>query len=710
MKKSLFKPRITIILLLSFFALFAGMGYMRYVEYRNIKKTSKTLDKLTGTFEQRQYLFARLVESFVTGRGDLETILYHPDGVEVEDARKKIVNDTAIIKQSLRAYKNEISDQTEQQLYDSLLTVYKKIIVDADHALGLMKRGQIALARQYDAQVIQPLYNRLQQLNFRLSDYVKERDFQKGDALISDLTHMIAFSKNMTYIIVGLLIILGILIMNAVQVIIRKRNLLAESEKKYRDFIEQTHELISRTDMRGKIIFINNKLKELLGYTDEELADLTVYDVVESDFLSNMREDFKHPEKIKSKTHVTGILLGKGGRKIHIEGDVIWEYKKNRFDGATAFINDVTEKHLLHNVLEESEKRFRRLFNMAPIPMFTVDPVTMKFLLVNKAALKFYGYTADEISKKTIMDIRPKDDIARTASAIALVIEENWNYNDYHTHLKKDGTRADVEVFSSRIEIGDRPFLLVSAVDITERKQTENKITQAIIKTQEQERYEIGSELHDNVCQILASAKMSMGLLKSSLPPEKEVIYKKSLESIELATDEIRNLSHRLAPVFFENGSLRDSLDRLISTFNLGNAYNVSYYFDDDLEEKNLSIELQLNLYRILQEQLRNIVKYSKATDVKLEVALDRESLRILITDNGVGFDPDLTTGGIGIANMKRRAGFFNGKVNINSAPGNGCEVLVTLPLEEDLQKEAVKEEHQNKKIQAPPTHFHKSS
>lgn len=681
MKKFLLKTSAIPILIISFFTLAAGLGYMRYVEYRDIKKTSKTLDKLTGRFEARQYLFARLVESFVEGRSDLATVIYHPNSDEATEAGKKMKLDAKKIKQILIEYKSGISDDTEQELYDSLLTVYRTIVSDADHALILFSQGKKAEAREFDARQIQPLYSKLQQINFRLSDYVKERDFQYGDALINGFTKVIESGKNMTYVMAALLILLGFFIFNAVQLIMRKKNELVDSEKQYRDFIEQTHELIARTDVQGRVIFANKKLKELLGYTDEELSELTVYDIVVSDFLDNLKEDFKNQEKLKSKTHVTGALIAKNKQRIDIEGNVIWEYKNGRFYGATSFINDVTERNRLHNIMEESERRFRKLFDLAPIPMFTVVPATMKFLLVNKAALRFYGYTEEEFLSKNLMEIRPKKDIPRTASAIAMIVEENWNYNGIHKHIKKDGSMADVEIFATRIEIGEKPSVMTTVIDITERRQSENKVTQAIIKTQEQERYEIGSELHDNVCQILAAAKMSMSMLKPALPTRSEKTYNLIIESIMQATNEIRNISHRLAPVFFKDGSLKDSIERLIATFNLENKYEVSFYYDEAVEENALSIELQLNLYRILQEQLRNIVKYSQASKIKLDIAIQNENLHMFISDNGVGFELDKTTDGIGFSNMKRRVEFFSGKMSVFSSPGNGCEVLVKVPI-----------------------------
>src|SRR5690606_22650530 len=98
------------------------------------------------------------------------------------------------------------------------------------------------------------------------------------------------------------------------------------------------------------------------------------------------------------------------------------------------------------------------------------------------------------------------------------------------------------EVYGSKIVLNDKPLIMSSITDITEKKLNENKINQAILKTQEDERYEIGGELHDNICQILAAAKMSLGQMKDNLTPEIAQAYQQTMDSIILATDETRNL------------------------------------------------------------------------------------------------------------------------------------------------------------------------
>src|SRR5690606_30592454 len=133
----------------------------------------------------------------------------------------------------------------------------------------------------------------------------------------------------------------------------------------------------------------------------------------------------------------------------------------------------------------------------------------------------------------------------------------------------------------------------------TEKKQFENKLTKAIINTQEEERFDIGSELHENVCQILAATKMSLGIVKYELDGEKKELVQQSMQYVDMAIKEIRYISHRLAPAFYENINLEESFDALIKMFNPKAIYDVEYHFDKRVEEINLNKELQLNLYRI---------------------------------------------------------------------------------------------------------------
>ena len=165
------------------------------------------------------------------------------------------------------------------------------------------------------------------------------------------------------------------------------------------------------------------------------------------------------------------------------------------------------------------------------------------------------------------------------------------------------------------------------------------------------------------------------------IDPSKLDLLDQCKEHIGMALAEIRNLSHRLAPAFFDESTLEEAFERLFADFNMEKHTDISLHYEKSINELFISRDVQLNLYRILQEQLRNIQKYAKATLIAVDVLIHNNKLRMQVTDDGIGFDPKLVKQGIGLANMKRRAALFGGNFNLESSPGNGCTIIVDMPL-----------------------------
>jgi signal transduction histidine kinase len=256
-------------------------------------------------------------------------------------------------------------------------------------------------------------------------------------------------------------------------------------------------------------------------------------------------------------------------------------------------------------------------------------------------------------------------------------------------HYTKAKKLLDVEIQSNFIVFNERKFRLVIITDVTEKNRMEQEITRAIIKTQENERYEIGAELHDNICQILASTHISLGVLAKSVNPCGMELFQQCKDYINLATQEIRNLSHRLAPAFFNDSTLEEAFGILLNNANIEKKYNVTLYFDEAINLLNINRDLQLNLYRILQEQLRNILKYAQCKNIEVDLLISNNKIKMRIADDGVGFDINAGKGGIGLSNMKRRVELFDGRFGVYSSPGNGCELVIDIPLKiENMVKE----------------------
>jgi PAS domain S-box-containing protein len=355
--------------------------------------------------------------------------------------------------------------------------------------------------------------------------------------------------------------------------------------------------------------------------------------------------------------------------------------RKARQEAEIAHISTI----LVNKELEASEQRYSSMFHSSPQPMYVFDIDTLKFFQVNKAAVEHYGYTEEEFLNMNIMDIRHGEDRLKVLQSIQdFKTHHDRIFSGRFRHLKKSGEMMEVEIYSSLITINGKEYMLIIAIDITDKLLFENKLTKAIIKTQEDERYEIGGELHDNICQLLATSQLNISMLKNSLPASAKPFYEQGRMHIKQALDEIRNLSHRLAPAFFDEMTLEEAFRLLIETFNVGNQYNISLYFYKSVTEVPISRDIQLNLYRILQEQLRNIAKYSNAKDISVDLMLNKHNELVMQTsDDGIGFNAATNKCGIGFANMKRRAELFSGTIRIDSSPGNGCNITVTIPLTE---------------------------
>jgi len=113
--------------------------------------------------------------------------------------------------------------------------------------------------------------------------------------------------------------------------------------------------------------------------------------------------------------------------------------------------------------------------------------------------------------------------------------------------------------------------------------------------------------------------------------------------------------------------------------------------YDKEIEKINLSRDLQLNLYRIVQEQLRNIIKYADCKKIEVDLIIKNGEIKMRIMDDGIGFDVNAVKGGIGLSNIRRRAELFSGRFDIFSSPGNGCELEIDIPLKTENLREVKK-------------------
>jgi PAS domain S-box-containing protein len=232
-----------------------------------------------------------------------------------------------------------------------------------------------------------------------------------------------------------------------------------------------------------------------------------------------------------------------------------------------------------------------------------------------------------------------------------------------------------------------------SMQDVTEKKELEKKllqhelnkqkaVAQAILNAQENERAEIGRELHDNVNQILSTGKLYLELYRSNNPDSSSLI-ELCAENINLAIQEIRNISRALVPASLGDLGLADSIHDLVEDIRVSQSMEAEFHATDWFDEK-LSKHFKLMLFRIIEEQVNNVVKHSGAKSLVVELVMKHPQrlIEVKISDDGKGYDPEKTKRGVGLSNIVSRADLFGGHVFIETSPGKGCELVVQIPFE----------------------------
>jgi signal transduction histidine kinase len=222
----------------------------------------------------------------------------------------------------------------------------------------------------------------------------------------------------------------------------------------------------------------------------------------------------------------------------------------------------------------------------------------------------------------------------------------------------------------------ERAFRAMEQEILNQKVQEQKKITRAILNAQEKERNHIGQELHDNISQILASSKLFLSSAGHGNEALKDLV-KYPMELIDSSIQEIRLLSSRhVTPL--KNVDLRELIQSLLDGLRENTLINTAFKYDVDNRE--LNDDLKLNIYRIIQEQINNIVKHASPRKIDISVQAEYNALHIEMNDDGKGFDVNMKRKGIGLSNMMNRIESFNGQMLIESSIGKGCSVQIDIP------------------------------
>ncbi|NML21050.1 hypothetical protein HHL16_09210 [Pseudoflavitalea sp. G-6-1-2] len=212
-----------------------------------------------------------------------------------------------------------------------------------------------------------------------------------------------------------------------------------------------------------------------------------------------------------------------------------------------------------------------------------------------------------------------------------------------------------------------------------EKERHRLELAEAVLKAQEKERKKLGEELHDNINQLLGVVKLYVQHAMVNKAMQDELLEKCS-EYIRQVIEEIRLLSRSLLPPALHENGLLTSLDQLVNVMREVNAIGIELK-NEGLADEGLPEPVQLMLYRIVQEQLNNVLKHAKANHVLIHLKQQKTDVQLTITDNGKGFDPRTNIPGMGLMNIRSRLQQVNGRMQLTSSPDKGCSLNVSFHL-----------------------------
>lgn len=363
-------------------------------------------------------------------------------------------------------------------------------------------------------------------------------------------------------------------------------------------------------------------------------------------------------------------------------------------EGLFILSKDITTQKKAEQEIRQSKERYHTLMNSVDGIVWEADTETFAFSFVSEKAERLLGYPIErwinepDFWKEHIYE----DDRTWAVNYCALCTREGKSHQFEYRMIAADGRIVWLKDIVAVIVENDRPVRLSGImVDITETKKMEAVLAQKVVSqqkltteitmlAQEKERNELGLELHDNINQLLSVVKLYLGIAKSEETYNKEII-EKSYYHLEEAITDIRNLSHSLVtPTLGEDG-LKDALKDLVDSVPQENNIHIHLLIHEDYDALEVDKNKELMIYRIVQEQLSNIIKYAKASEVTISLKPQQQSLQLFVADNGVGFDTTKSSGkGIGLKNINTRVGYYSGEMKVISSPGNGCSLEVNIP------------------------------
>ncbi len=473
------------------------------------------------------------------------------------------------------------------------------------------------------------------------------------------------------------------------------RNMLKESEERYKALYDRSLSYIYVHDFNGKFIDANDATLKALGYKRKEILPLNFASLIDK---SQLPKAVKSLEEIirtgRQKKPDEYELRRKDGSTIWVETEGSLIYKDGKPFAVQGIARDITEKKMAEDALRESEEKFRTLAEKSPNMIF-INKIG-KIVYANKQCEEVMGYKRQEFYSPDFDFFRliAPEFLEKTKSFYSQHIKRKDISPYEYALLTKSGKRIDAILATRLINYEGEKAILGIITDITERKKAEKTLSESreqlrnlaahLQSIREEERALVAREIHDELGQALTALKMDLSWLDKKLPEEQSPLLKKTKsmsQLIDSTIQTVQRLSAELRPGLLDDLGLLAAMEWQAEEFQ--KRTGVACELSLGSQEIDLDQESSTAIFRIFQETLTNISRHASATKATVNLAEKGAQLELTIKDNGKGITEEKISDpkSLGLIGIQERVHFLGGNIDIKGIRNKGTTVTVSVPL-----------------------------
>ena len=471
-------------------------------------------------------------------------------------------------------------------------------------------------------------------------------------------------------------------------------------------------------DVQGRVIAWNKAIAELTGVQAKDIIGTGNYEYalpfygtrrpILIDLVTKWDKDAAKTYRYAVKTDETLVAEAEyvtiGSKSFYL-----WAAASRLCDsrgkcvGALEVIHDITEIRLAQEALQKSEQRLSAIFARAAVGLCEMSPEG-KYTKVNDTYCRILGRSRDRLLSMSLAEVTHPDEASRIVQALKQVLEKGELASLDKKYIRPDGTIVYARCSLTRIddEKSIPQAIVAVTVDMTENRRANELLEQKVaertelletrtrqlqslavelIEAEERERKRISQLLHEDLQQILATARFQIQSIQESLPEFSEFSEVERMLSGAIFTS--RRLSHELSPSILHHSGLVAALAWLSQQMH--DRFRLEVQIKAEKVREPDTALIKFFLFRSAQELLFNVVKHSGVRSARVHLLDSEQSLSMIVSDNGKGFDPAImesstAKSGLGLLSIRERADYIGGRFTIESTPGHGSRITITVP------------------------------